>query len=121
VLQDIDLNTVVAYHLFIAVGVGHVTDHDSLELAHVNQRRTDITGAKSCKNRRQAEILPPGIPDRGCLAMVVWMIFLDERVMPLPEDLPRLVAYDYATDWAAAFIIAFLCQQHRDAHKVRVR
>jgi hypothetical protein len=41
--------------------------------------------------------------------------------MPFSQDLPRLVADDYAANGATAFFVSLFCQQDTDAHEVSVR
>jgi predicted aconitase len=120
VLQDVDLEAFFAQQAFIPRGVGHIADHDAVELPHIKQGGADIAGAQAGEQGRFAEIPAAGIADRRGLAVIIGMVLLDQGVVALADDPPRRVVDDHRTDRAAAFVIALLRQERRDPHEIRI-
>ena len=68
-LPECRLEHFLADHLFIARGVGNVTNDEPLELAHINQCRANITGAECGEHCGLAEIATASIANGGSFAV----------------------------------------------------
>src|SRR5258705_13863282 len=76
IFENLDLHAFRSDHLLVARGIGDITDDNSVELAHVDQRGTNVAGTECRKNRCLAEIFASGIANGGCFAVIVRMVFL---------------------------------------------
>src|SRR6266446_4721714 len=61
IFENLSLHAFRSDHLLVARGIGDITDDNSVELAHVDQRGTNVAGTECRKNRRPAEIFAAGI------------------------------------------------------------
>ena len=50
--------------------------------------------------------------------MIVRIICLNQGVVALACNLTGVVINDHCSDWAATFLVAFLCEQHSNPHEM---
>src|SRR2546427_2473738 len=51
IFENLNLHAFRSDHLLVARGIGDITDDHSVELAHVDQRGTNVAGTECRKNR----------------------------------------------------------------------
>src|SRR5258706_12285155 len=76
IFENLNLHAFRSDHLLVARGIGDITDDNSVELAHVDQRGTNVAGTEWRNTRRLAEIFASRISNGGCFAVIVRMVFM---------------------------------------------
>src|SRR5882672_3660715 len=118
IFDNVHSDSFVSDHLFVARSIRDIPDYNPAELPHVDQRGAHVAWAQSCKDRCQAEILPSSVANGRSFAMTIGMAFLHQGIVPFPQNLACVVTDNDATNRAPSFLITFLRQQNRKAHKV---
>lgn len=103
VVGNIGLNTVISQQLFIPLGIRDITDDGVWELAHNNQARTDIAGTQGGHQNTATEVNVASFSDSGRFPMVVRIIFLDECIVPFPDDFPSDAVNNHSANRASTF------------------